>query len=289
MRSRPAAISPDGSASASTRGSPPDHPGSSSAVGPSGPGARAARTGRRTRDRHRPPIFSTTRSTTRDSCTCGAVSLSRAGSCGRGPEVAVASDLPIWRALATCLLGAATSALGRPEEGTPPDRRRPRSLRRPSTPPVFWPLIRFMQAQAYVEAGAPEPGFPLIDEAPSWAARTMRRRRSSGSSEATSRCSAWSPKPGPPRSPTRRLRDSDALRRSDAAAPAAARLARMAPDAERAGRIEALRAVHTTFTEGQSTPDLPAGRAPRLADRVTPQLPAPQATDRRRLAAARSA
>ena len=37
---------------------------------------------------------------------------------------------------------------------------------------------------------------------------------------------------------------------------AAVRLARTAPEEERAGRIEALRAVHATFTEGTSTPDL---------------------------------
>lgn len=33
------------------------------------------------------------------------------------------------------------------------------------TPPGFWPMIRFMQAAAHVDAGTPEPGFELIDEA----------------------------------------------------------------------------------------------------------------------------
>ena len=33
------------------------------------------------------------------------------------------------------------------------------------TPPVFWPMIRFMQAAAHVDAGTPGPGFALIDEA----------------------------------------------------------------------------------------------------------------------------
>ena len=37
---------------------------------------------------------------------------------------------------------------------------------------------------------------------------------------------------------------------------AAVRLVRTAPAGERAGRVDALRAVHATFTEGQSTPDL---------------------------------
>ena len=33
------------------------------------------------------------------------------------------------------------------------------------TPPIFWPMIRWMQAAAHVDAGTPGPGFPLIDEA----------------------------------------------------------------------------------------------------------------------------
>ena len=37
---------------------------------------------------------------------------------------------------------------------------------------------------------------------------------------------------------------------------AAARLVRMAPEADRARRVEALRAVHATFTEGLETRDL---------------------------------
>ncbi|HEY7969115.1 MAG TPA: hypothetical protein VID95_03915, partial [Candidatus Limnocylindrales bacterium] len=37
---------------------------------------------------------------------------------------------------------------------------------------------------------------------------------------------------------------------------AAVRLCRCAPDAERGDRLEALRALHATFTEGSSTPDL---------------------------------
>ena len=114
-----------------------------------------------------------------------------------------------------------------------------------------------MQAQAYVEAGAPEPGFPLIDEAlelggPNdetspffWIARgdlslLGLEPETGAAAEAYERAYEIATRFG-----ARMLR----LR-------AAARLARMAPDAERAGRIEALRAVHTTFTEGQSTPDL---------------------------------
>ena len=70
-------------------------------------------------------------------------------------RVAETSDLPLWRALATVLLGAATSAQGRPEEGI---RRMADGLDQYQglrTPPVFWPLIRWMQAGAHVDAGTP--------------------------------------------------------------------------------------------------------------------------------------
>ena len=33
------------------------------------------------------------------------------------------------------------------------------------TPPIFWPMLRWMQAAAYVDAETPGPGFPMIDEA----------------------------------------------------------------------------------------------------------------------------
>jgi hypothetical protein len=172
-------------------------------------------------------------------------------------RVAEAADLPIWRALATCLLGAATSALGRPEEGLRQIADGLDQYQGLRTPPVFWPLIRFMQAGAYVEAGRPEPGFPLIDEAlelggpndetaplfhivrgdlsmvgsePDIAAATASYERAYAEAE---RFGARMPQ----------------LR-------AAVRLVRVAPESERPARVEVLRAIRATFTEGFSTPDL---------------------------------
>jgi predicted ATPase/class 3 adenylate cyclase len=184
---------------------------------------------------------------------------------GRAAEalrVAEASDLPIWRALATCLLGAATSALGRPEEGL---RRIAAGLdlyEGLRTPPIFWPLIRFMQAQAYVEAGTPEPGFPLIDEAielggPNdetapffWIVRGDLSLLGAAPDTASA---------------------TDSYERAYATAEqfdarmlqlrAAVRLARMAPDTDKTRRIEALRSVHSTFSEGSDTRDLAEAEA----------------------------
>ena len=80
-------------------------------------------------------------------------------------RVAETSDLALWRALATVLLGAATSAQGGHAEGI---RRMADGIDQYQglrTPPIFWPMLRWMQAAAHVDAETPGPGFPMIDEA----------------------------------------------------------------------------------------------------------------------------
>jgi len=172
-------------------------------------------------------------------------------------RVAETSDLPIWRALATCLQGAATSARGRPEEGIRQMTDGLNQYEGLRTPPVFWPMIRFMQAAAHVDAGTPEPGFELIDEA-----LTL------GGTDGVLapqfhivRGDLWLLGPGADAAAaTASYERAFAVAESVGARMpqlrAAVRLARTAPEAERAGRIEALQAVQATFTEGQSTPDL---------------------------------
>jgi hypothetical protein len=71
-------------------------------------------------------------------------------------SVATTIDLPVWQALATCLLGAANSALGQPEEGLRQMADGVDMYHGLRTPPVFWPMIRFMQGSAHVDALAPE-------------------------------------------------------------------------------------------------------------------------------------
>ena len=171
--------------------------------------------------------------------------------------MAETSDLPIWRALATCLLGAATSARGRPEEGLRQMTDGLNQYEGLRTPPVFWPMIRFMQAAAHVEAGTPEPGFELIDEA-----------LNLGGSDGVlapqfhivrGDLSLLGPRADAAAATARNERafsvtESVGARMSQLRA--AVRLARTAPEGERPGRIEALRAVYAIFTEGKSTPDL---------------------------------
>jgi predicted ATPase/class 3 adenylate cyclase len=80
-------------------------------------------------------------------------------------EVVDEHDFPIWRALGTCLLGAAETGLGRVEEGLALIREGLDLYRGMTTPPVFWPLLLFVQAGAYARARKPADGLPLLDEA----------------------------------------------------------------------------------------------------------------------------
>jgi hypothetical protein len=172
-------------------------------------------------------------------------------------RVAESSDLPIWRALATCLLGAATSSRGRPDEGIRQMTDGLNQYEGLRTPPVFWPMIRFMQAAAHVDAGTPEPGFELIDEAltlggpdgvlaPQFHIVRGDLSLLGPGADAAAATASYERAFGVAESVGARMPQ---LR-------AAVRLARTCPEEERASRIESLRAVHAAFAEGQSTPDV---------------------------------
>ncbi len=80
-------------------------------------------------------------------------------------DVADEHDLPIWRALGTCLLGAAKTGLGRPEEGLAEIRDGISLYQGLRTPPVFWPLILYVRAGASARSGRAAEGLDLIEEA----------------------------------------------------------------------------------------------------------------------------
>lgn len=80
-------------------------------------------------------------------------------------DVADEHDLPIWSALGSCLLGAAQTGLGHSEEGLAAIRDGIASYQGLKTPPVFWPLILFMQAGACARSGRPDEGLMLLEEA----------------------------------------------------------------------------------------------------------------------------
>jgi predicted ATPase/class 3 adenylate cyclase len=80
-------------------------------------------------------------------------------------QVAEDHDFPIWRALGTCLLGAANSGMGRFEAGLAQVRQGIDLYQGLKTPPVFWPLLLFVQAGAHAQAGRAADALALIDEA----------------------------------------------------------------------------------------------------------------------------
>jgi predicted ATPase len=80
-------------------------------------------------------------------------------------DVADEHDLVIWRALGTCLLGAAKTRLGRSEEGLTEISEGLAMYQGLRSPPVFWPLLLFVQAGACGRAGEPAEGLGLINEA----------------------------------------------------------------------------------------------------------------------------
>ena len=172
-------------------------------------------------------------------------------------DVATTTGLPVWQALATCLRGAATSALGEPDEGLRQMADGIDQYHGLRTPPVFWPMIRFMQAGAHVDALAPEAGIPLIDDGLAIAGDDgvlgplLQIVRGD--------LSLLEPHPEPAAATASFQRAWSGAAGVGARMPqlrAAIRLCQCATEAERADRLEALRSVHATFTEGQSTPDL---------------------------------
>jgi predicted ATPase len=70
-------------------------------------------------------------------------------------DVAAENDLGIWSAVGTCLLGAAQVYLGQPDEGLANLTGGLGLYQGRRSPPVFWPLLLFVQAGASLGAGRP--------------------------------------------------------------------------------------------------------------------------------------
>src|SRR4029079_11178324 len=154
---------------------------------------------------------------------------------------------------ATCLGGAATSALGNPTDGIRQFADGIDLYHGLRTPPVFWPMLLYMQAAAYVDAGTPGPGFALIDEA-----------TQIGGADAViaslfhivrGDLSLLGPEPDVANATSCYERAFAVAEGYGARSPqlrSAVRLCRVAVATELADRLQALRAIHATFTEGHA-------------------------------------
>jgi predicted ATPase/class 3 adenylate cyclase len=80
-------------------------------------------------------------------------------------DMAEEHDFQVWKAVANCLHGAALVALGQPDEGLTQIRQGVRLYQGLNTPPVFWPMLLYLQAEAYSQAGEPEQGLSVLDQA----------------------------------------------------------------------------------------------------------------------------
>jgi hypothetical protein len=173
-------------------------------------------------------------------------------------EVVEDHEFQVWRAVGTALLGAAETALGREEEGLSQIRQGIDLYQGLKTPPVFWPLLLYVQAGACARAGRADEGVALIDEAIEVAGRgsgttllpefqVLRGDLLSAGPEGN----------GAEHCFQRALsvaRDLDARMSQLRAATRLCRLSRERGDAEEGRRL--LNAVHETFMEGFTTPDL---------------------------------
>jgi tetratricopeptide (TPR) repeat protein len=168
-------------------------------------------------------------------------------------------DFQIWRAVGTCLLGAAKTAMGRHDEGLAQISQGMDLYQGLKTPPVFWPLLLYVQSGACARAGRAAEGLDLIDEALEIAARDAGKTLLPEFHVLKGDLLSAGPEGRAAAEPCYR-RAFDVARELDARMSqlrAATRLCRLAsdqPEAEEGRRL--LSAVHETFTEGSTTTDL---------------------------------
>jgi predicted ATPase/class 3 adenylate cyclase len=169
-------------------------------------------------------------------------------------------DFQIWRAVGTCLLGAADAGMGRTEEGLAQIRQGMDLYQGLKTPPIFWPLLLSVQAGAHARAGEAAEGLTLIDEALEIAGRGSGMTLLPEFHLLRGDLLLLLPHPNRTDAEHWFQRAFDAAQGLDARMPqlrAAVRLCRLRRDregTEKAGRT--LCDVYGTFTEGFTTADL---------------------------------
>ncbi len=80
-------------------------------------------------------------------------------------HIAEEHEFQVWRAVGSCLRGAALAGMGSADEGLALIEDAMNDYQRLNTPPVFWPSLLHLQAGVCGLAGRPADGLPLLDEA----------------------------------------------------------------------------------------------------------------------------
>jgi predicted ATPase/class 3 adenylate cyclase len=79
-------------------------------------------------------------------------------------ELTEDSDMYIWNAVGSCLLGAAMVMLGQEEQGLEQIQSGMETYQGLISPPIFWSLLVYTQAASHLSAGKPEEGLPQLVE-----------------------------------------------------------------------------------------------------------------------------
>jgi predicted ATPase/class 3 adenylate cyclase len=182
---------------------------------------------------------------------------------GRANEVlAIADehDYQIWRALGLVLAGVTAAGLGHPEEGLERTDQGIALYEGLRTPPVFWPQVLGMRAEAGAFAGETTEAADLLERAISmlpeanWVSVSLVLQRAD-------LLLSMGDASGAESLVLRAFERAQALKARIYALKAATRLARMADAAGRKEAAARLREVYEVFTEGFDEPDLLEARA----------------------------
>jgi predicted ATPase/class 3 adenylate cyclase len=170
-------------------------------------------------------------------------------------EIAEEHDYQIWRALGLVLLGVTTARLGRPEDGLERTDSGIALYENLRTPPVFWPQLLAMRAEACALAGRTADALDLLDQGlallpqHNWASVSLVLQKGELLLSLGDASGAGSL--------IRRAFDvAQSLKARIFELRAATRLARLAGTDERKDAIAGLREVYAIFAEGFSEPDL---------------------------------
>jgi tetratricopeptide (TPR) repeat protein len=183
-------------------------------------------------------------------------------------EIAEEHDYQIWRALGLVLLGVTTARLGRPEDGLERTDSGIALYENLRTPPVFWPQLLAMRAEACALAGRTADALDLLDQGlallpeHNWASVSLVLQKgelllSLGDASAESLI--------------RRAFDvAQSLKARIFQLRAATRLAQISGSGDRNDAIARLQEVYEIFAEGFTEPDLLDAHA-ALTEATTPE------------------